>query len=783
MWGKSSRTDDGWLPLVQHLQDATAVAEHLWDEWVPRAVKHRIATSIGSTDDDARTLYIWLCGVHDIGKATPPFAVKVPSLADRMADVGLSMGRTVPFSRGSIPHGLAGQEVLRRWLVARGVARRHAVQLAVVVGGHHGVPPLDGEVADARVAFDAGDLGDDSWHVVQVEILDEMARLTSADGMLQRLESPVPATAQILLTGLVIVADWLSSDDSRFPYAEPEPSVVRAERAWEDIGLSAPWSAKAPPRDSEAHLKQRFPVVARNGPHPSQVAALDAAWLMESPGLLVLEAPMGEGKTEVALTVAEVLAHRFGCGGVFVALPTMATSNGMFPRVQQWIGALPSDVGGAVSIALAHSKAHLNDDFSEVRSGFRVYDEENIGASAVIESVVDSWLTGRKKSVLASFVVGTIDQVLISALKVRHVALRHLALGGKVVIIDEVHAADPYMREYLQRALEWLGAYAVPVVLLSATLPAARREELLEAYERGRTPGSQLAERSVQTSLRDAYPLITTTETRRRRQTGASASGQDQHVMFERLDDDLERLATTLEALLVDGGCVAVIRNTVQRAQDTMSFLQKRFEGDVILFHSRFVAPDRVARERELLRELGRDSHARPHRRIVVATQVVEQSLDLDFDLIVSDLAPVDLLLQRIGRMHRHVRAERPVRLREPRCLVTGVDWTDEPPIPVRGSAAVYGEAPLLRAAAVLWDRLGSRPVTLPREIPLLVESGFGATCLPGPESWREAIEEADEMHEKQVRRQIDKAGSFILGRVSPWPTSNLIGWLDVHER
>lgn len=206
---------------------------------------------------------------------------------------------------------------------------------------------------------------------------------------------------------------------------------------------------------------------------------------MPGPGVMVVEAPMGIGKTEAALAAAEVLAYRFHCGGLIVALPTMATTDAMFGRVLAWVRSLPSP--HQLSMYLAHSKAALNDEAGTLprHCAGHLYDEQGKASAA---AVAMGWLSGRKKGVLSTFVVATIDQVLFGALRSRHLALRHLALAGKVVIVDEVHAADAYMRAYLCRALQWLGAYGTPVVLLSATLPPDQREELLNAYESGRRP-------------------------------------------------------------------------------------------------------------------------------------------------------------------------------------------------------------------------------------------------------------------------------------------------------
>ncbi len=200
--------------------------------------------------------------------------------------------------------------------------------------------------------------------------------------------------------------------------------------------------------------------------------------------MMIIEAPMGEGKTEAALAVTEIFAARSGAGGCFIALPTMATGNAMFPRMLHWLKRLPNKAG-THSVFLAHSKAALNEEYTTLarQDNGRITDVDRDGTEgewqprsdervAPAQLVAHHWLRGRKKGMLSSFVTGTIDQLLFTGLKSRHLALRHLAMAGKVVVVDEAHAYDTYMNSYLDRVLSWLGAYGVPVVVLSATLPA-----------------------------------------------------------------------------------------------------------------------------------------------------------------------------------------------------------------------------------------------------------------------------------------------------------------------
>jgi CRISPR-associated endonuclease/helicase Cas3 len=469
----------------------------------------------------------------------------------------------------------------------------------------------------------------------------------------------------------------------------------------------------------------------------------------------------------------------------------------MFPRLLDWLDHLPTQDGERLSVLLAHSKSALNKDFAalKTRSRQRIAAVDVDGDPAVTaagaavrsapaELVAHQWLNGRKKGMLSSFVVGTIDQLLFAGLKGRHLALRHLAVAGKVVVIDEAHAYDTYMNSYLDRVLAWLGAYGVPVVVLSATLPPERRRELAEVY----AGQSAEAEQYAELARADAYPLLTAVAPGHPPvQEAPGGSGRSSAVEVECLADDLDTLADRLAEETADGGCVLVVRNTVSRVLETAKALRKRFgsDTDVTVAHARFLDLDRAANDERLLELFGPPSpdRTRPARHIVVASQVAEQSLDVDFDLLVTDLAPVDLVLQRMGRLHRHPRASRPERLRVPRCLLTGVDWAVEPPCPVRGSQRVYGRYMLLRSLAALLpslpspgDGAGRRVVRLPQDIPALVREAYDADG-EVPQGWTDAVEEAREGYQRARVDQERRAGTFRIGEVAA-PGRSLVGWL-----
>lgn len=808
IWAKHDQKTSGWLPLWRHLSDSGSVAGLLWDQWLPDQVRRLIAAALPNGADDARRLAVWLAATHDIGKATPAFACQVESLTGQMQTAGLDVPLYAQLTdRKLAPHGLAGQLLLRDWLMDRhGWQKSATTQFTIIAGGHHGVPPTyEGiKAADDHPALLRTPGCDAPWRNVQGELLDACAEACGVTDRLadwQRVKLPQPA--QVLLTGLVIVADWIASNPDFFGYfpdAELTGDAERVAAAWRGLDLPTPWRATEPEEDPAELFGARFRLPPGARVRPVQDRAVRMARDMATPGLMVIEAPMGEGKTEAALAVAEIFAARSGAGGCFVALPTMATGNAMFPRMLDWLSRLPDErLGrGRHSVFLAHSKAALNERYGGlVRAGRRAAqaieqdgdptERRHRGDHQVssAELVAHQWLLGRKRGLLSSFVVGTVDQLLFMGLKSRHLALRHLALAGKVVVIDEAHAYDTYMNSYLDRVLSWLGTYHVPVVVLSATLPAGRRRELAEAY------AGTAVQRADYTEVEEAdgYPLLTAVEPGR----GAvcrtvEPSGRGVEVRLETLDDDLDVLAERLARETADGGCVLVIRNTVDRVMRTAARLRQRFGDDrVTVAHARFIDLDRLDKDSALLDRFGPPETSAGNRptgaHIVVASQVAEQSLDIDFDLLVSDLCPMDLLLQRMGRLHRHPRgegqSERPARLRTARCLVTGADWAATPVEPVRGSAKIYRRHALLRAAAVLAPYLppGAEPVRLPEDISPLVQQAYGDRPV-GPDAWRAAMDEARDEQRLHQATQREKAEKFQLNGVGRDGRA-LVGWID----
>lgn len=781
LWAKKSYNmgDLLWLPLCIHMKDSASIAEKLWNQWLSQGTINIIAKGVGG-ELEAEQLFLFLSAAHDIGKGTPVFQAKKSrpphheldnQIEEKHKAAGLPIRKQQDFvNSNKTPHALASQVLLE----SEGCNRN----VAAILGAHHGKPP-ETSIPDVYTINAYGfnyhleKEGKIKWRSIQKELISyalELAGLPSVEMI------PTPnMVAQVLLSGLLIMSDWIASNESYFPYIRLDDLTgnvdfsVREKNAWSELALTCPWIASAV-FDSGELFSQRF---SFEKPNTLQLAAAEIALDIMQPGILVIEAPMGKGKTEAALACAEVFAGKTKRNGVFFALPTQATSDGIFPRLCNWIEKLDDE--GLYSIKLAHGKAQFNQDYQFIAN---MEGSTNIGFDEESSLVVHEWFEGKKKSLLADFVVGTIDQLLLAALKQKHVMLRHLGLAQKVVIIDECHAYDAYMGQYLRRALNWLGAYGTPVIVLSATLPASKRQAVIGSYLNKSAIESHPVDlfgnpSNVAPPTQDwveslDYPLITYTKGNEIMQRKIVTKEDSKKIHIEFLSE--EKVDILLEGLLSQGGCVGIIVNTVKRAQELARLLRIKFsEETVLLLHSLFLAPDRIKNEKILLMELGKPGNQvkRPRKRIVVGTQVIEQSLDIDFDVIITDIAPIDLLLQRIGRLHRHDR-KRPEKLTQAKCFIMGCNDEDFE----EGAKHVYGEFLLTRTKALL-----QKTLNLPDDIPLLVQKTYEDNLLFFPETERYA--QAKEKHEKLIAFKEERAQKFRLAPAWPGANQNLIGWLD----
>lgn len=663
-WGKYR--DESWLPALCHMIDTGLVAREMV-RGLPKVISEKMAKEFSiPLNTLINTLAFW-AALHDIGKISPGFQNKNPKFAAALKKRGFHFSLTAETLHGKVTLATLPDILMDELHCGDDLA----YGLGSILGAHHGT-------------FSSGDSfspGEGLWEESRLAVVRQLAdffRVTT----LEKISQP-SLPVLMMLAGLVSVADWLSSAEYLFGYTSE--AVGPLEDYLKQRGTIA--------REIVSKLKMAGPRVQAQGfkalfgfdrPNACQDTALNVSARLSHPMLIAVESTMGSGKTEAAQAVYQEIAIRSGIGGLYYSLPTQATGNAMLPRMLSFLKHLKPE--GGAELHLLHGNADLNEDYEMLRAQGINGGDQDVTAS--------SWFAARKRGLLAGYGVGTIDQALLAALKIRHFFVRLFGLSGKVLVLDEVHAYDVYIQEEIFCLLGWLGQCETSVILLSATLTPSLRKKLFRAFY----PKANLPDQI-------SYPCVT------------GVGLKEGVVVWESIPDDAPVpiiIKTTIaanedkgrivqnimEEKLSQGGLAACIVNTVKEAQIIYRQLRvKMKDTEILLFHSRFTRQRRLAIEGQLLSMAGKGAK-RPARAVVVATQVMEQSLDVDFDFMVSDLAPADLLLQRAGRLHRHPGVRRSEQLKTRTLMVLVPDYRDKSP-DFGDSGFVYEKDVLLRSA--LW--------------------------------------------------------------------------------
>ncbi|MBU7598910.1 CRISPR-associated endonuclease Cas3'' [Streptomyces sp. P38-E01] len=754
-WGKEHGLTAPYA-LMCHLLDVAAVFGVLWDELLEPRVRARFGEQLGLPVAQCRSVLSFWAGLHDLGKLSPAFQSQVPALFRAARDVpGCAQA-----SDAAMRHEMATHWSLIALLEEIGYSNRRtaarcggsgaalAQWVGQLLGGHHGLYGRKLTVAEMRApdAYQPG-LGTDGWQIQRRCHLRELQRVTCATAV---PSGPLSADLAVVLTGLIVCADWLASDTSAIESVRRAGSW-RATRAEVDAHFARSRAA-APSLVAQARLGRAefdatcFEDVFPFSPNPlqSDVAEhLPPLVEVHGPGVLLVTAPTGDGKTEAALFASSVLARAAGARGLFVALPTMATADAMYTRVRAFAEVAMS---GQRALTLLHSMAWLNPAYAPSPDA-----PARLSLDAATSVAAADWVYGNLRGLLAPLSVGTVDQVLAGVLPLRYNMLRLFGMHEKVFVVDEAHAYGPWMHKMLMVLLEWLGAMRAPVVLLSATLTGATAASLVNAYRRGAGfadpvplepsyPGWLYA--GVGTG-QVSTPRCTATQRPRTLEVDVRPVAWDMRGSEpgSLAQPDGRRAAVRAEVRrVVDaGGTALVCCTTVAEAQATFRDIRASYPelarraGGLRLLHSRYPARLRQEITAQCEFDYGKPSPEGEHEvrsgSVLVATQVVEQSLDLDFDLVISDLAPLAQLLQRAGRCRRHRRGQagRPAWAADeeaPRLVVLDPFTAPERRLRPNSWGSVYDASLLLRTSLLLQERDG-RGIAVPGEVQKLVDAVY----------------------------------------------------------
>lgn len=732
LWGKTGNESSVYHPLLFHQLDVAAVCEQLLQHTPP-------------WNEIPAHWIVYLAALHDIGKADPLFQAKDAESVVRLRNVRFSL----PDSATGFRHEARTHTWMMNYLrFTCGWGRRAASVVAAALHGHHG--DFRSQLCDNE-EMEAHPERFMAWEEIRNECAQWLADVLEIQDW-KADAFPHASTVGLRLAGLVVLADWIASNETLFRYQDfPRDltpaeywACARQEAARVVQGLGFPLLPLTRDETTKCFVDV-WPECTTLRPTQRALELLACQGI--PPGMVIIEAPMGEGKTEAAIYLAEHWQQQDGRTGAYIALPTAATSNQMFGRYARFMQRQHPEYG---TPRLVHGMSWLMDDM------VLEYAPQLDGEPGE-EVRAQEWFRPSKRALLANAGVGTVDQALLAALHVKHGFLRLFGLTSKVLIIDEVHAYDAYMTTILECLLQWCRALQIPVILLSATLSSLQKHQLISAY------GGNVH----QSIGLEAYPLLTCVPLDGETYTVAVPydDAPQRHVQLVRhpgLLEDAERTAHLAAELVRAGGCACVLVNSVAQAQDIFRQLPNAVppETELFLFHARFRAERRQELERIVTGRFGKDTSNRPTRAIVVATQVVEQSLDVDFDVMITQLAPIDLVLQRSGRLHRHARASRPTGKEAVLHVLTPPEGEWELGV----SGIIYQPEVLLRSLTLLLQRDAFH---LPHDFRPLIE-GCYVEQMENPAIPATVMADAVTKHRDAVAKARNKVEDYLIPAPNP---------------
>lgn len=709
-WAKT--TEDGLpgISVLHHMMNVGLVAENLTKHY-----PHLLKRFNMNTREAAL-----LAALHDIGKISQGFQSKCAKWLEQtgMKEISTSQG----WQNFERYHEKVSQFTVQNLLLQGGMKAKSAIHWAVAPGAHHGYLHRPGERGLQEIAG----MKNDEWEQERQRVARQL--IETLTGGLPKTEINRESVHLWWLAGLISVSDWIGSDETYFPIdrnLELEESRRRAQNAVKAIGFTHPEAR------NDLSFEQLFSFSQNELQHEAVAAITE-------PGIYVIEAPMGMGKTEAALACAYRLICEGKASGIYFALPTQATSNRIYLRVDDFVRKIWPD---GLNTRLIHANSWLLENLSQPMPVATTKGKESDDARAGRD-----WFASAKRALIAPFGVGTVDQALLAVVAAKHFFVRRFGLAGKVVILDEVHSYDFYTGTLIRVLCETLEKLGCTVILLSATLTPERRTALLGKCDAPET---------------NDYPLISGRQSDGVFITPRPAQPPEEkkvHVVF--FENEYALHDAWKQAC--SGACVLWICNTVTRAQSVYAKLeglaQKQAESPTLgLLHSRFPYFRREELETYWMELLGKDNKNR-RSCILVSTQIVEQSVDLDVDLLITELAPTDMLLQRIGRLWRHPRGRRPSQRAE--CWILKEDATldelramkkEEIRKTLGAKAWVYAPYVLLRSLEI-WSARDGRYISIPTEIRSLLSETYDDRD-EAPDGWKAWQEEilGDEFAKKKI--------------------------------
>jgi len=738
-WGKAAKNQDGhdnYHRLVYHSLDVAAVAKQLLADDKP--LTRTLAQFLELSPLQLQQLIVFALALHDLGK----FASAFQALYQHNNPELVTPESRKSYDGKNYRHDRMGLYFWNDFLKSKSEdvfgqtlsseQRSSLLTLMRCSLGHHG-QPID-ETAIRSIRHFTEKHNREATQLFTSDIF----KLIQPDLPYEKMASEIwrKKLEQVSwqIAGIAVLADWIGSDATYFTYntkSTPLADYWRATQKTASRALAGTDLGRAPTVKPFLSIEKYYGFK----PTPLQSWA-ESVPIDDTPQLFILEDVTGAGKTEAALALTHRLMESGAADGFYFGLPTMATSNAMFSRIAKHYLQMLSTEQGKPSIVLAHGAREMSDLFRNAVLSSNNPDSHYHPHDNTATAQCNQWLAdSRKKALLAPVGVGTIDQALLTVLPRKHQSLRLLGLHRKVLIFDEVHAADEFMFELLESLLGLHLHQGGSVILLTATLSHKQRSRLAAIWHKavGLTPiapQNKAFPLATKVSINPDQPLL--------EQALDSRSDVCREVAVKFVHNTEDCITKVLESAGA-GQCVVWVRNSVDDALAAFQLLQKKLPKpeNCLLFHSRFILQDRKAIEKRVLDIFGKSStHKDRDGKVLIATQVFQESLDADADLMISDICPIDDLIQRTGRLHRHTRnAQREHQLgikdkrKLPALWVHAPEWTSHPE-PSWLREEFLNTQYVYRSPGRLWlgmrELLDLGSIKMPNNARQLIESVYG---------------------------------------------------------
>jgi CRISPR-associated endonuclease/helicase Cas3 len=760
-WGKYQQGNQSnhYHLLAYHNLDVAACGYHIVKKNYFNSAE--LFEQLGFSSDEMENAALWFAyflAWHDIGKFANGFQQLFKHNNPKLVAAD-------PAKSYTTRHDSLGHWLWKNYLIEKSEIQLESYNYNIeqvyniwllIMTGHHGKPPiLD---ANGNLSFNAQD------KQASLDYIKAINQLFIVDNNLASYHTRFFDKTfrknlnklSWLLAAITVISDWLGSNQQFFPFSS---NVMELSEYWLNYALVRAEKAVA-------SLPQQSPIMPFNGienlfpfiekPTPLQQQALSCQLSDNGPELFIMEDVTGAGKTEASMILAHRLMAAGKAQGIYIGLPTQATANAIYQRTAQVYGQLYQS-NSHPSLVLAHGASYMNPNFTQTvinldnLSQPQYLTNENSASSECNEWFVDT----RKKALLAEVGVGTLDQALMAVMPFKHQSLRLLGLRHKLLILDEVHAYDSYMVKLLESLLHYHALQGGSAIILTATLPYFLREKLLNAFYKGLT----ISQANLTLNQRLPFPLMTQLNHNGLIEQAIDTRYEVKRQVKIEWINDIDAGICKIRQTIAQGKIICWIKNSVDDAISLYQQLQLKLEIDsnnILLFHSRFAFCDRLEIEQKTLKWAGKTSNSNiRHGKVIIATQVIEQSLDLDFDEMISDIAPIDLLIQRAGRLRRHVRDQqgnvKPFDEKtqsyddrgQPILTVLAPHWQDDPQKDWLDNPTFRNTGYVYPNHAYLWFTqkilLTQRVIKMPEDARLLIESVYAQDIEP-PTGLQEAF-------------------------------------------